>query len=191
MEFPLALVREVILKPDGELSRELSDLQLAEFIYEQPAVGDVEYTFKHPLTQEVSYNSVLLERRKILHDRIGAAIEMLYPQSIDDHVSELARHYVGGNNIDIYEYSFRAGKQAAVRGAHGAAGSFFRVALNIIRAMPETSARDRREVEVLNQFGISLSDLKSGFSAPEVRATYDRAAELFGRLGSDPISIPP
>jgi class 3 adenylate cyclase/tetratricopeptide (TPR) repeat protein len=187
MEFPLALVREVITKPNDELSRKLSDLQLAEFIYEQPAVGGIEYIFKHPLTQEVSYNSVLLERRKVLHERIGTAIEMLFPQSIDDHLSELARHYVKGNNIDKgREYSFRAGKQAALRGAHGAAESFFRVALSLVRAMPETPAKDRRELEILNDLGMSLSVLKSGFSAPEVRATYARAAELFIRIGGDP-----
>ena len=58
----------------------LDDLQLAEFIYEQPAVGDVEYTFKHALTQEVAYNSVLMERRKPLHERTGAAIEALYAE---------------------------------------------------------------------------------------------------------------
>src|SRR5262249_7608433 len=124
---------------------------------------------------------------KVLHERIGAAFEMLYPQSIDDHVSELARHYVRGNNLNKgYEYSFRAGEQAALRGAHSAAESFFRVALKLVGAMPETSVRDRREVEVLIQFGLSLSALKSGFSAPEVRSTYARAADLLGHLGYDP-----
>jgi class 3 adenylate cyclase/tetratricopeptide (TPR) repeat protein len=187
MEFPLALVREVIAKPDDELSRMLRDLQLAEFIYEQPAVGDVRFTFKHPLTQEVAYQSVLLQRRKVLHERIGAAIETLFARSIDDHVSELARHYATGNNLDKgYEYSFRAGKQAALRGGHGAAESFFRVALKLVGAVPETSARDRREVEILNELGISLSVLKSGWSGPEVRATYYRAADLFGRLTGHP-----
>src|SRR5262249_28337709 len=111
-EFSLRLVQHVTRKPQDELERMLSRLQAGEFIYEQPPLGDVAYTFKHALTQEVSYNSVLLERRKALHERIGAAIETLYSQSIDDHVSELARHYVSGNNIDKgYEYSFRAGKQ--------------------------------------------------------------------------------
>jgi tetratricopeptide (TPR) repeat protein len=184
MEFPLALVQEVIAKPDDELSGILRDLQLAEFIYEQPGVGDAAYTFKHPLTQEVAYNSVLLERRKAIHERIGAGIEVLFARSIDDHVSELARHYVGGNNIDKgVEYSFRAGKQAALQNAHGAAASLFRVALDLVRAMPETPARDRLELEVLNEIGLSLSVLKNGYSAPEVRATYNRGAELFRRLG--------
>ena len=63
-EFPLSLIRAVVANPDDELSRMLNDLQLGEFIYEQPAVGDSEYIFKHALTQEVAYNSVLMERRK-------------------------------------------------------------------------------------------------------------------------------
>ena len=53
----------------------LADLQLAEFIYEQPTAGDVEYIFKHALTQDVAYNSLLGDRRKLLHERIGAALE--------------------------------------------------------------------------------------------------------------------
>ncbi|HXW85355.1 MAG TPA: adenylate/guanylate cyclase domain-containing protein, partial [Candidatus Binataceae bacterium] len=52
-EFPLGLVRSVTRKADDDLNRMLGDLQLAEFIYEQPAVGDTEYIFKHALTQEV------------------------------------------------------------------------------------------------------------------------------------------
>ena len=58
----------------------LNDLQLGEFIYEQPAVGDTEYIFKHALTQEVAYNSILKERRKQLHERIGRAVEELYAE---------------------------------------------------------------------------------------------------------------
>ena len=74
-EFPTSLIRAVVTKSDDELNRTLNDLQLGEFIYEQPAVGDTEYTFKHALTQEVAYNSVLVERRKLLHQRAGEGIE--------------------------------------------------------------------------------------------------------------------
>ena len=70
----------MVTKSDDELNRLLNDLQLGEFIYEQPAVGDTEYVFKHALTQEVAYNSVLIERRQQLHERIGAALERLYAQ---------------------------------------------------------------------------------------------------------------
>jgi len=81
-EFPLSLIRAVLTKTDDVLSAPLNDLQLREFIYEQPSVGEAEYIFKHALTQEVAYNSVLIERRKQLHERIGAALEVLYGSSL-------------------------------------------------------------------------------------------------------------
>ena len=69
MEFPLLLVREVAQQPPEQIDRLLGTLQTGEFIYEQPAVGDVEYTFKHALTHDVAYNSLLSERRRSLHER--------------------------------------------------------------------------------------------------------------------------
>ena len=92
-EFPFGLIKSAVAKPHDELNRMLGDLQLAEFIYEQPAAGDIEYTFKHALTQEVAYQSVLVKRRKVLHQKIGAAIEGLALIQIDDHLAELAHHY--------------------------------------------------------------------------------------------------
>ena len=80
-EFAVRLVGKVTGKSDDELNRMLANLQSAEFIYEQPAMGDVEYGFKHALTQEVAYGSMLMERRKALHERAGAAIETLFSQS--------------------------------------------------------------------------------------------------------------
>jgi predicted ATPase len=87
-EFPLSLVRAVVKKSDYELNRMLNDLQLGEFVCEQPALGDTEYIFKHALTQEVAYNSVLLERRRQLHERIGAAIESACSENLDDCVPD-------------------------------------------------------------------------------------------------------
>jgi predicted ATPase len=96
-------------------------------------VGDTEYIFKHALTQEVAYNSVLIERRKQLHERIGAALEELYASSIEDHLDELAHHYSkSGNPAKALEYHERAGRQAVQRSAFGEAmqnlpppGNFF------------------------------------------------------------------
>jgi predicted ATPase len=63
-ESALALIRQVAMWPDGELEPMLAALQAGEFIYEAPAPAGIEYTFKHVLTQEVAYNSILVERRK-------------------------------------------------------------------------------------------------------------------------------
>jgi predicted ATPase len=83
-EFPLSLIHAVVARSDEELNRLLNDLQLGEFIYEQPSVGDTEYIFKHALTQEVAYNSVLMERRWQLHERTAAALETLYETSLEE-----------------------------------------------------------------------------------------------------------
>jgi predicted ATPase len=79
-EFPFDLVRRVTLKPNDDLNGMLADLQMAEFIYEQPATGDIEYIFKHALTQEVAYNALLIERRKLLHERAGVALESIFAE---------------------------------------------------------------------------------------------------------------
>ena len=70
--FPLNLIRHVTATPDDQLEPLLKGLQVGEFIYEQPALGEAEYTFKHALTQEVAYHSILAERRKKIHERVGA-----------------------------------------------------------------------------------------------------------------------
>ena len=112
-EFPLSLLRHVITQPEEELYRVLASLQRKEFLYEQPAFPEVEYSFKHALTQEVAYGSVLHERRKALHEQTAASIEGLYRANLEDHYSELAHHYGrSGNTQKASEYLHKAGQQA-------------------------------------------------------------------------------
>jgi hypothetical protein len=70
-----------------------------EFIYEQPTVGDIEYQFKHALTQEVAYDPVLTERRRMLHKCAGQATEELFGDRLEDHLTELAHHFDRGGNV--------------------------------------------------------------------------------------------
>jgi predicted ATPase len=112
-EFNLGVTRAITGKPDDDLNRMLNDLQLAEFIYEQPATGDIEYTFKHALTHDMAYDSILLESRKQIHERAASAIESLFAANLSDHYAELARHYVrSGNNQKAIEYLHLAAEQA-------------------------------------------------------------------------------
>ena len=136
-EFPLALVKRVAGKSDDELERMLSDLQLGEFIYEQPAIPDIEYQFKHALTQEVAYNSVLIERRKLLHERAGQSIESLYADRIEDHLPELAHHYDRGGNLPkAVEYLGRAGLRASQQSAYPEAVVYLTRALEMLKQLP-------------------------------------------------------
>ena len=119
---PLSLLRHVIPQPEEELYRVLASLQRKEFLYEQPAFPEVEYSFKHALTQEVAYGSVLQERRKAIHERTAQAMEALYRANLDDHYSELAHHYTrSGNTEKAVEYLHLAGQQAVQRSANAEA----------------------------------------------------------------------
>ena len=115
-QFPVSLVKQVLAQPEAELYRLLAALQAKEFLYEQPAFPETEYLFKHALTRDVAYGTVLQEQRKALHERTAQALETLYAETLDDHYSELAHHYShSGNTEKAVEYLHLAGKQAVER----------------------------------------------------------------------------
>jgi class 3 adenylate cyclase len=179
-EFQLSLVRAVIVKSDDELNRMLSNLQLAEFIYEQPAAGDIEYRFKHALTQEVAYNSVLQERRRQLHERIAGAIERVFASQIDDHVAELARHYRrGGNSAKAIDYVLLAAEQEISRNAANEAAAGLRDGLTLLGGITDEAQRARREATLQ----LALADALRGPAAAGVETAYLRARELCERSG--------
>ena len=189
-EFPLGLVRRVTRKPDDELERMLSRLQAGEFIYEQPAAGDVEYIFKHALTQEVAYNSLLIERRKLLHERAGEALESMFAGQLDDHLDELAHHYSRSDNVaKAVEYLGRAGQQALQRSAYADAISSLSAAIDLLQKLPDSPERIQRELLLQLAVGPALIAVK-GFAAPEVERAYTRARELCERLGDPAGAFP-
>jgi len=127
----------------------MEHLQFAEFIYEQPAVGEIEYIFKHALTQEVAYNSVLIERRKLLHERIAITIEELFAAQIEDHLGELARHYARSANArKSVDYALLAGRQAAQRSAYAEAIAYLNAGLESLSTLPGDLDRDRQELDL-------------------------------------------
>jgi class 3 adenylate cyclase/tetratricopeptide (TPR) repeat protein len=182
MEFNLRVTRAVSSNSDDELNRMLSNLQLAEFIYEQPAAGDVEYSFKHALTRDVAYKSLLTERRRLLHGRTARAIEELFGERLQDHLSELAHHFdLGGNIPKAVEYLSCSGQKAAEQGAHSEALSCFTRALELLSQLAEGATRDRHELDL--QMALSWSLFVARGELPELERALLRACELSERLG--------
>jgi class 3 adenylate cyclase/tetratricopeptide (TPR) repeat protein len=180
-EFSLSLIRAVVPKSDDELSRMLNDLQLGEFIYEQPAVGDIEYSFKHALTQEVAYGSLLSERRAELHERCGDAIEECFALSLDDHLTDLAHHYsFSSNKQKAIHYLKLAGLHASQQSANREAVTFLRRALGMLNTLERGPLRDAAELDLQLAIGPPLMATR-GFGAPEVESAYARALELIRR----------
>ena len=164
----------------------LADLQASEFIYEQPALTGAEYIFKHALTQEVAYNSLLIERRKLLHERAGQALESMFAEQLDDHLGQLAHHYSRSDNVSkAVEYLGRAGQQALQRSAHADAISSLTAAIDLLQRLPDSPERIQRELLLQLALGPALIAVK-GWAAPEVERAYTRARELCERLGDPP-----
>jgi predicted ATPase len=181
-EFPVSLIRQVITQPEDELYRLLASLQRKEFLYEQPAFPEVEYIFKHALTQEVAYNSVLQERRKAWHEQTAQALEALFHARLYDHYSELAYHYThSGNTQKAVEYLGLAGHQAVQRSANVEAISHLTIALDLLTTLPDTHERVQQELALQLSLGIPFQILK-GHAAPEVGKTYNRILELCGQV---------
>jgi class 3 adenylate cyclase/tetratricopeptide (TPR) repeat protein len=185
-EFPLGLMRRVIQRTENELTQGLTRLQLGEFIYERPAFPESEYTFKHALTQEVAYNSVLIERRRDLHERTAAALEELYPDKLDEQVDALAHHYSrSGNAAKAVGFLRRAAEQARARSAYDDAISYVNQALRLLAGLPDSRERDRDEVALQGIRGLLLAATQ-GFAAPELVECLKRGFALCQRIGEGP-----
>jgi predicted ATPase len=189
-ESPRALINKMTAMAAALLERTLAELRAAEFIYEQPARGDTEYVFKHALTQEVAYNSLLIERRKQLHELAGKALEAIFAGQLDDHLTQLAHHYSYSDNLDkAVEYLGRAGQQALQRAAHGDAIGSLTAALELLQSFPDGPERIRRELPLQLAIGPAFIALK-GWGAPEMERAFARARELCRRLGDPPELFP-
>ncbi len=99
-DVPFALLQAVAEIPEDPLRNTLGRLQAAEFLYETALFPEIEYTFKHALTQEVAYTGLLQERRRVLHASIVRAFEALYPARTGEQTSWLTLHAFRGEVWD-------------------------------------------------------------------------------------------
>ena len=185
-DVPAALLQATAELPWADVQRSLAHLQAAEFLYETRLFPELDYTFKHALTQEVAYNAVLLERRRGLHERAAQAIEGLFAERLPEHYPALAHHYSrSGNTAKAIDYLQRAGQQAVERSAYAEAVSHLTAALDLLTTLPESHERSQQELVVQMTLGMALGATK-GLAAPEVERLYTRARELCEQVGEPP-----
>jgi tetratricopeptide (TPR) repeat protein len=188
-EFSVEVACRVAARAEEEIERVLGQLQHADFIYEQPAVSGTEFIFKHALTQEVAYKSLLTDKRKLVHERIAEAIQALYADSLEDHLPELAHHYSrSANTHKAVDYLCRAGQQAVQRSAHSSAMTYLSAGLELLAALPAGLARDRQELAL--QMGVGAANsVAAGYGSPIATHAFERALELCTRDRSQPESF--
>jgi class 3 adenylate cyclase/tetratricopeptide (TPR) repeat protein len=180
-DVPFALLQAIADLPEEPLRRGLAHLQSAEFLYETSLFPDLEYTFKHALTHEVAFGSLLHERRSILHARIVGAFETLYPDRLTEHAERLAHHALRGERWDkAVTYLGRAGAKAEARAANREAVEYFEQALEALTHIPESQQTVEQAIEL--RFELRRPLFQLGETARMLAYLRDAAA-LADRLG--------
>ncbi len=138
-DVPLGVLQAIAELAEDELHAAIGRLQAAEFLYEAGIFPDIEYTFKHALTHDVAYGSLLHDRRRALHVQIVETIERTYPDRLAEHVDRLAHHaFLGKDWAKAVTYLQQAGAKAFARSVHREAVRCFEDALTALTHLSET-----------------------------------------------------
>ncbi len=180
------LASEVSGEPDEELRRQLATLEAADFLYEERSRAGTQYVFKHALTQEAAYASLLGDRRRALHERAARAIERVFAADLRAHHGAIAHHYErSGDAGQAIEHLGLAAEQAAARSANAEAEHQLTTAIQLLATVPVSRARDRRELVLQARLGTVLVATR-GHAAPAAERAYARAEALCEEVGEAP-----
>jgi len=155
-EVPLRLLSRV-WQGAPQIASCLEELCRLEFLYERDGGDDQVFVFRHALTQDVAYDSLLVRRRRDLHLRVARALEDLYAGRLDDMTATLAYHYARTDLIDeAVTWLIRAGDRAARVYANAEAILHLDIARRRLDRLPEGPVRDRQELDVALKHAYSL-----------------------------------
>jgi class 3 adenylate cyclase/tetratricopeptide (TPR) repeat protein len=178
---PYAVLAAIAARPEGTLQTRLSHLQEAEFLYETQLFPDLEFTFKHGLTHEVAYASLLRDRRRDLHAAVAVAIERLHADRLVEHVERLSHHARQGEVWDkAVHYLRQAGTKALLRSANREAAAYFEQALDALRRLPEHPDAIAESLDLRFDLRNALFPLDEG---GRVGALLDEAEALAEAVG--------
>ena len=148
-DVPFALLQGIAELPDEALRGGLDRLRAAEFLYETGLFPDLEYAFKHALTHEVTYSTLLQERRRALHAQIVAAIESLAVDRVAEQVERLAHHALRGEVWDkAVAYCRQTSAKAAGHAAYREAVMSSQQALMALAHLPESHEKQAQTIDV-------------------------------------------
>jgi len=162
-------ILETISEAEMQLDTHLSQLQRVDLVREKARLPELEYIFKHALTQEAAYNSLLHERRKVFHLKVGEALGELFPDRVDEFAGLMAYHFEAAEAHEkALDYLQRAGDQARQDYAHQEAIDFYERALVILKEQEEYD----RAAPTLMKLGLTYH---TAFDFQRSRGAYDEA----------------
>ncbi|GAF83184.1 unnamed protein product, partial [marine sediment metagenome] len=166
-----------------ELKSQLINLQGLEFIYEKRLFPELEYIFKHILTQEVAYNSLLTKRRNEIHENIGKAIETIYTERLEEFYEMLAYHYSKSENLQkAAHYLKLSGIKAVGKHSPTEAFGFYRSAIDTFKKLPESVENKKAQIEIIHLMYGPMMFLGQPEGSMEI---LQEGAKLSGEVGDE------
>jgi class 3 adenylate cyclase/tetratricopeptide (TPR) repeat protein len=154
-EFNYELIKRVTGLLEVELLSHLSVLKDSELLYERGIFPQSTYIFKHALTQEVVYDSILTRRKRELHDKIGQTIEELYKDNIDENYVILAEHFIISENYEkAAEYSRLAGRKAMMAAAWNDSIAYAKKSIASFERLPQTDGVQKKLIDARTTLGL-------------------------------------
>ena len=148
-EVPIILLREVVDLAEVELQTLLAELKAAEFLYETPNASSFQLKFRHALVHEVTYGSLILAKRQMLHARVLRAMESQNLENPQDLVESLAHHaFNAALWNEAVRYLCQAGDKAVELSAYREGGAFFELALQALTHLPQDRERIRQGIDI-------------------------------------------
>jgi len=189
-EFSFDLTKKVAGLTEQDLLSYLSVLKDSELLYERGIYPQSTYIFKHALTQDTTYQSLLKSTRQKYHRKIAEVLGKDFPETMETQPELLAHHYTeAGLNEQAVGYWHKAGKRAAQRSAHVEAINHLSKGLEVLMTLPDTVERARQELDLQTTLGPMLMAVK-GQSSPDTERAYARARELCQQVGETPKLFP-
>jgi predicted ATPase/class 3 adenylate cyclase len=156
----------------------LERLDLIKTISLQP---ELEYIFKHALTQEVVYNGLLIKERRLIHEKIGLVMEELLHDHLPEFYETLAYHYSQSDNFQkAYDYLKLSGGKAANNYANNEAIRFYKEAIRMLDAQPESLENKKEKLKVHLVMRIPLIFLSHPEGSLEILQNGENLAQELG-----------
>jgi class 3 adenylate cyclase/tetratricopeptide (TPR) repeat protein len=175
-EFSYPLISRVTNLPEKELLSYLSALKDSELLYEKGVYPQSNYIFKHALTREVVYESILAKRKKKLHEEIGNAIEELYKNNLNEHYEVLAEHYFLSENYSkSADYSRLAGKKAEKAASFNDAIAYAKKRVASLERLTQTKDVEKQIIDARTALGLYMAQMTYFVEAKEA---IDRIIDL-------------
>ncbi|TIS39496.1 MAG: hypothetical protein E5W95_13230 [Mesorhizobium sp.] len=184
-EFSYELLEATARMDEPKLRTALDELVHAELAFCRGNPPDAIYTFKHALVRDAAYESLLKSRRQQLHCRIVTLLRDRFAEQAEAEPEVLAHHATEGGLFDDAVSSwYKAGLRANRRSAHDEAIAHFSKGLKLLAQLPESRAREDREIDLQLAVGVPLAATR-GYGSAAAATSYMRAYELCVKLGSE------